>query len=938
MEEEKAESEEEKLAAKETEEMQKKTLVDPLGIQGDMASNLTLKYDPRYDLSSVKFDAAALLSGVHYATSYDRLRTALESLKSAQGPNQQQQEKGLILGLGMIEGNNFDRFVATSNTVTEFREGLIRAGLGETGQWQEETNQFLTEAEEEIMEVMESVFSRREEIKQLSRVVRFARRYRTVLSLPETLRGLISSPTGYGQAAREYRKAQRVLRGAAGPVFRNVLKELEDVADKWKASLYQVLSNEYLGGSAINEHIVEAVRALRELGSVPDPGIHFANHQNGYALQRLAQGPTVRDARKVLPALRLAYSNLGAGSNEGQGQDVVWGNCLESVCEAIKSVLSSGNVTPEILEEVEQFEGRVGDCVDGTRGGREKQACFVAVNGLVRWVREKLARQITLEGLEEAGSIPGGLRVAVQTTKNLVPVIGEASAVEIGLHCLCKTVDLIVLNCDAAASSTADSTKQCTNLPLCGEESPEGVLLQCVKDTRTLQLDGVAAIRQLGSSSGNVSCTEFVGLCRGAINRAFNGYISRISFRVRAILTSGFKLELEKGFQQKIDKKGSFSRVVYAISDAPHLGPREMTESSNLSDWALEILQFLVAVQHFVDQKLGPDPVGKVLQIVSELIFFVIEDLIEAEKSSISKHLAARFAYSIKFVAVVLKFARCAEHMSTCIITRQLQRKVPTIKKENRVKLLSMMFIPNSGGSSNSNSSGSSLSVSTSSAAAEASAMRSSAPSASKQRVAVKEEKVVIPVSEKPTPEVAPKASVAPEPTKSSVRRQRRGSVVINGSDSGKDTFAKPLDKPKRRGSVVINSSDDEGSHGGVVGASPDVRKKSDPLGKLHLRRNSESNPFGKKSESRHARKKSESMNPFASNKKEEEKAAPPRSSSSSSHSRKKSESANPFGSKKEEEVEKKTEPTNPFALAPEAKKEEDDAKKFDNNPFAQFL
>lgn len=71
-------------------------LDDPLGILG----NLNLKqYDPRYDLASVKFDPAALLSGVHYATSYDKLRTALEALK----PQHLQEELQRGPSLGMTE-------------------------------------------------------------------------------------------------------------------------------------------------------------------------------------------------------------------------------------------------------------------------------------------------------------------------------------------------------------------------------------------------------------------------------------------------------------------------------------------------------------------------------------------------------------------------------------------------------------------------------------------------------------------------------------------------------------------------------------------------------------------------------------------------------------------------------------------------------------------
>jgi hypothetical protein len=69
-------------------------LEDPLGILG----NLNLKqYDARFDLASVKFDPAALLSGVHYATSYDKLRTALETLKPLH--LQEEQKKGPSLGM-----------------------------------------------------------------------------------------------------------------------------------------------------------------------------------------------------------------------------------------------------------------------------------------------------------------------------------------------------------------------------------------------------------------------------------------------------------------------------------------------------------------------------------------------------------------------------------------------------------------------------------------------------------------------------------------------------------------------------------------------------------------------------------------------------------------------------------------------------------------------
>ncbi len=121
-------------------------LMDPLGLLGNLNLN-----DPRFDLGSVKFDAVALLSSVHYATSYDKLRAALDTLKAAQGP--QDKQRGLILGLGMIEGNNFDRFVATSNTVVTLREGVLKAGLG-GGQWTQAMDQGLEKTAKEIEDLM----------------------------------------------------------------------------------------------------------------------------------------------------------------------------------------------------------------------------------------------------------------------------------------------------------------------------------------------------------------------------------------------------------------------------------------------------------------------------------------------------------------------------------------------------------------------------------------------------------------------------------------------------------------------------------------------------------------------------------------------------------------------------------------------------------------
>ncbi len=96
-------------------------LEDPLGILG----NLNLKqYDARYDLASVKFDPAALLSGVHYATSYDKLRTALETLKPLH--LQTDQKKGVSLGITEVRLKKGKKKNTYIHTLTCFKKKIVK--------------------------------------------------------------------------------------------------------------------------------------------------------------------------------------------------------------------------------------------------------------------------------------------------------------------------------------------------------------------------------------------------------------------------------------------------------------------------------------------------------------------------------------------------------------------------------------------------------------------------------------------------------------------------------------------------------------------------------------------------------------------------------------------------------------------------------------------
>ena len=667
-------------------------LQDPLGLLGELKLN-----DPRFDIASVKFDAVALLSSVHDATPYDKLRSALDTLKADQAPPEKQ--RGLILGLGMIEGNNFDRFVATSNTVVTLREGVLKAGLG-GGQWMQAMDYGLEQTAEEIERVMRDVFTRREQIRNQARVARFVGRYRAVLKLPETLRGLISSPSGYGQAAREYRKAQRVLRGAAGPVFRQVLKELEDVASKWKAALYQRLATEFVGSAGAAEHVVEATRALRELGSSPEPGMYFSQQQMHFAQHRTSGGAaSVAETAKILPALRLAYGKLGAGTADGSLQAGVWGVCMDLCIEALKSAVSESAMAT-VLGEAQQLWERIGEAVQGAVGGRERQPCYTAWGGMVQWLRQRVARRISLDGMRECGSRPGAVETSVRTMQLLAPVVGDMAALDVGLKCLCKGVDLILQRCDAALQSPMAASWQAALAPERG--SPEEVLMDCVLNVRRVQSDGSAAVwaRAAGGEQANTrsrssgvgsaerlsaspafakSSAQFVALCAAADERALRGYVTRAAFFVRRVVATGMEEEAEEEFQLRLDGKGALEETVYAPAGAAlssAAAPTAQVERSALSDWAQEAVHLLVVIRSHVSSRL-PDDTMAVVEALADMVFCVAEEMIEREREVLGRNLSVRWSVSLRFLGDVFSFSRRVVLHAGHLITKLLRAKVP---------------------------------------------------------------------------------------------------------------------------------------------------------------------------------------------------------------------------------------------------------------------
>lgn len=688
-----------------------KSLMDPLQIYGDLSANLN-KYEARYDPASVKFDAAALLSGVHYATSYDKLRAALDALKSEIAKSGQNAQHGVILGIGMTESDNFDRFVATSNTVNAFRENVLSAGLGGGGTWCQQMDDGFAGTSKELETALQGVMDLRKQIRSHERILQFARRYRTVLKLPDTLKGLVSSPSGYLQAAREYRKAQRVLRGTSGRVFRSVLSELEDVAQKWKTSMYAVLGTEFTGGPSNVELVVESVRALREMGSAPDPAVYFAQQQHVHSQLRVTQNPSIAEAFKVLPALTLAYSKLGAGTTEGMGQAAVWGTVFDVCCEAVKANVNESNMQ-SLLVEAQQLWERVSQAVGSAK---DKQPCHSVVAGLVYWLRQCVAQLITQRGIRQCGRMDGtpseGLQLAVETIKQLIPVVGETVAVEVGLSCMCKCVDAIVHRCDVAvdAPTPADNAQK----SYFGSDAADDVFLKCAVQARSLSQDGVAAIHQIAP---NNACQSFIELCEQAVSRALRAFETRMMLRICAQVSHGVRADLLPHITSRLDARGALTRACVpspninsATSNTnPSSGSNSAsssssgslpsananpTEKSTVPDWAEEALVALSVAAGCCERHGLVDIRSVVVERGAAGAVRAAEEALVSFSNALEKKVVARVMAGIRLIAEVSQSQVALQNAVSA--SKALGLKPPSVADDvARLSVLKRILSPN---------------------------------------------------------------------------------------------------------------------------------------------------------------------------------------------------------------------------------------------------
>ena len=738
-----------------------------------------------------------------------------------------------------------------------FREEIIKAGLG-GGHWTQEMDEGLERAHADIASVMKEVFERREETQKLARVARFVARYRTVLNLPETLRSLISAPSGYAQAAREYRKAQRVLRGAAGPVFREVLAELESVAARWKSFLFGRLASEFVGTSSSAEHIVEAVRALRELGSNPEPGVFFSQQQMMYALNRVNQSGSasgsevLHEVSKLLPSLRLAYGKMGAGASDSALHAGVWGSCLEQCCEVVKLAVKDGVAAGELLADAQRFQEQVGECLHGSANAKERQPCYLAVSGLIEWLQNKTANHIRQECLRECGSNPDPLPAVIRAVDRFAPVIGESGAVEAGLSCLCKSLDLIVSNCDAAVASPFASSWSESMPPEKG--SPEDALLDCASSARRLLTNGVAAVTH--SSSGQVATNSrgvFESLCVSAKDRALRGYVARMAFFVRRIVGSGIQEESREEFQNKLDGKGALEETVFAPANQySSAAPVAQVEKVYLSDWALEVVHLLIMVRSHVDGRLPEDSVF-VMKSLAVLAVSIVEDVLLGERDVIGKNLSMRLAVSVRFLADVLGFAEDVPLVANMIISRTLNVKMPG--SLDKAALLMRCFATDE--STTARSEGKRVSVVTSSVALSSTSTRgylpSSAASASKR-------------SNSPVMSEAPKKELfdGKELARPSPALAKKGDMEKIPSSAKKEDDANPFgpSKTASKPSGIDDASKKKEDANPFGGAKPESAKKTDGTNPFGGKKE-DANPFGAKKEQNDF-KKPEDVNPFA--------------------------------------------------------------------------
>lgn len=604
-----------------------RTLHDPLGLLGELTA--TMRYDARLDPGSVRFDAAALLSTVHYATSFDKLRQGLEALRAQLAASAPHQARGVI------DSDNFQRFAATARCV----ETLLHSDASRVrAQLPAVAGQGSAAAREALQSAVTAVLQHRAALQRSLRLARFARRYHSVLALPQLVRRLAAADDA-GAVVREWRRAQRVLRGTQGPLFRCVLTELDEVAETWKASLMTRLAQPYyLGDTGEGEaapsagdagsadggaeapakaaataerwaqRVEGACRALKELGVQTDPWAHFARAQC-----RNVQWTRLDAVTRLLPALRVAHSPLGGGV-------AAWAQLLAGGAEQLQRTLAP---TAATLRDALRVQAAVARACGADSGPAVAllQLTLSLRRGLARTVLDEArARCLDPNAREQWAQVRLDAGAALRGV--LEPALVEEAQRAL-LHCALDT--LVRTWVDDAVRRT-----------------PEG-LLQA--RTAALVLGGEDTLARGAAARAETVLVELHA-------RALRELVARA---VGELVRDGDAVD-DEGVSQQLEwvaHEAPASSLLAASSSAPALTAQ--TCACRLCDWVLEVLRYLAGVRT-TTAAAGVDA-APLLVACTERVFVVLDDAVARERELLLAHpgLTARVLFDAAFLREALR-------------------------------------------------------------------------------------------------------------------------------------------------------------------------------------------------------------------------------------------------------------------------------------------
>lgn len=514
--------------------------------------------------------------------------------------------------------------------------------------------------------------AQREKLQDTLRMARFARRYHSVLSLPQTVKRVAASAPSddASTVGREWRRAQRVLRGAQGPVFRSVLTELDGVSAEWQATLVARLAQPYagplmgsglevssgdlrlskgtdssdgdesrlsqslsrdgrrlsvssqdgqsggVGGSSVvderwTQRVESACRALKELNSATDPWVLFARSQ----CRSVTSGGrwcTLQQVAAVVPALRVAWCPLGGGHDEWTAH---FSMAVEQLKQAVAPSLGALQHALQIQESINRACGTA-------------SAVSASWSALVEYLRCGAAKQI----LEGAMQVCGDERrqsqwksTCADAEKQLQRVVSNELAAQAHaalLHCCVDT--LVRTRVDVPQPQAA-------------------LLLSAMRDARALVSDLDDA------------------LVTGAIHRARNAYLALHSSALRDLLSRGMEELLSNG---GVNDLGVSSVGRWA-------GGYTQTES-HLCDWALAALRYMASVQCELQEHSCADA-DDVFEGLVEALVVIVDDLMTLNRDLVVGGVAIRLYYDVLFL-------------------REVFKRYVTKRVEARVKLLYVRF------------------------------------------------------------------------------------------------------------------------------------------------------------------------------------------------------------------------------------------------------